>query len=234
MTFFKITNKPFHFLFVFIFICTATKPIFASPTESSKPISTERDELVLGDKDSLYLEKRKEVWHLMECTGEGFCREVTIDDMNSTDNITNHLKDLQEPIKDYCLHEEREDILCELHDLSLELDQRKSDKNRLLTEIISSCVAWIGILVPTAAIGFESLVLRSGTKVGITGVAVAVTGFFALIQVGIVIVSNMIDKNRDFNLAKKDIESIRQKLRDALANEDDSFKSEQLIDNPMP
>ena len=59
MAFFKIKNKPFHFLFVFVFVCMATKPIVASPMESSKPLSEEGKEVILGDKASVYFENKK-------------------------------------------------------------------------------------------------------------------------------------------------------------------------------
>ena len=92
MTFFKIKNKPFHFLFVFIFVCMTTKPVLASSVESFKPLSKEGKAVVLGDKDSLYLEKKKGIWRLIECTS--FCKEVTKDDM---EKITHLLKDLKNP-----------------------------------------------------------------------------------------------------------------------------------------
>ena len=78
MTFFKIKNKPFHFLFVFIFACMTTKPIFASPMESSSSLS--KEEFILGDENSLHLKRRDGLWHLMNCEGSSLCEEVDMDD----------------------------------------------------------------------------------------------------------------------------------------------------------
>ena len=225
MTFFKITNKPFHFLFVFIFICTATKPIFASPTESSKPISTERDELVLGDKDSQ--------------VGTSIKNIKDIDDMA---NLL-LLKDIQEPMASYCQQENKEDALCDLLTLSLELDQRKSDKNWLIAKVAYATAlgtVLLGITAPAAGTILESLLLN-GTGSGIAAKVARVAGVAGVAGVtalAILLIFSTAYEYKDFELAKKDIASIRQELRDTLAStlatEDDSFKGEQLIDNPMP
>ena len=106
-----------------------TKPVFASPMESSSSLS--KEEFILGDKDSLYLEKREGVWRLMNCEGSSLCREVKMDDV---DKIAHQLKDLKNPIEDYC-QQEREDDLCELLALSLELTQKITVRDGILIVI---------------------------------------------------------------------------------------------------
>ena len=122
-TFFKIKNKPFHFLFVFIFACMTTKPVFASLMESSSSLS--KEEIILGDENSLYLEKKEWLWNLMICEDLSLCREVKRDDV---DKIAHQLEDLKNSIANYCHQTEKEDYLCNLFAISLELTQ-KTDSN---------------------------------------------------------------------------------------------------------
>ena len=128
MTFLK--NKPFHFMLALIFTCATTKAIHADSIGVLKTPSQENSEVVvLGDKDFLYLERKEGVWHLMSCEGSSLCGEVDMNDIE-VDKIASYLidSDLESHIKDYCTPE-KEDYLCELFASSLELAQRKTDRN---------------------------------------------------------------------------------------------------------
>ena len=115
----------------------ATKPNVASPMESSKPLSKEGNQVILGDKASVHFEKKKDVWRLMKCEDSSLCREVEKGDM---DKIAHHLKNLRIPIKDYCQKEKKDD-LCELFALILE---RKTDQNITLISAEAAAGAAVG------------------------------------------------------------------------------------------
>ena len=166
MTFFKIKNKPFYFLFVFIFACMATKPIVASPMKSSKPLSKEGKEVILGDKDSVYLERKKDVWRLMKCEDSSFCWEV--EGMDDMDKIAHHLENLRTPIEDYC-QQGKEDGLCGFFALSLEWAQRKIDQKENVTLISAGAGSVAGAAVEA---GVETI--ASGALIAVIIIAVII------------------------------------------------------------
>ena len=151
MTFLK--NKPFHFMLALIFTCATTKTIHADSIKT--PFQENSKVVVLGDKDSLYLERKEGVWHLMSCEGSSLCGEVDMNDVE-VDKIASYLidSDLESHIKDYCTPEKK-DYLCELFESSLELAQRKTDRNWALAGAVAGAgalaLAWAGALAGAVA-----------------------------------------------------------------------------------
>ena len=192
MTFLK--NKPFHFMLALIFTCATTKAIHADSIGVLKTPSQENSEVVvLGDKDFWYLERKEGVWHLMSCEGSSLCGEVDMNDI-VVDKIASYLidSDLESHIKDYCTPE-KEDYLCELFASSLELAQRKTDRNW--------AVAWAG----------------AGAGAWALGGAVALAGAGAGALAGAVALARTIFKlSKDSFIAQEDIKKIRMELRKIL------------------
>ena len=228
-TFFKIKNKPFHFLFVFIFACMTTKPIFASPMESSSSLS--KEEFILGDENSLYLEKKEGLWHLMICEGSSLCREV---ETNDVDKIAHHLEDLRPHLDDYC-SQGKEDYLCKLFALSLELTQRKRDRNisGVMIGVWAVALAIMVFMVGTGPAGWTLTVVGVGagavlgwalveTEVEVLVVAGAGTVGWALamtrtwagagsLAIG-AITGAMVGAGKTFLIEQEDIKKIRMEL----------------------
>ena len=164
MTFFKIKNKPFHFLFVFIFACMTTKPVFANPMESSSSLS--KEEVILEDENSLYLEKREGVWRLINCEGSSLCREVKMDD---ADKIAHQLEDLKSPIENYC-RQEKEDYLCDLFAFSLELTQKITNHEagvgaKIFAGVMISSMAMVIAVNVSGPLGLSFIVIFAVTTV---------------------------------------------------------------------
>ena len=187
-----LKNKPFHLMLALIFICTTTKTIHA---DSIKTPSQENSEFgILGNKDSLYLEKREEVWHLMSCEGSSLCREVGMNDVN-VDKIASHLKDLRPHLDDYCT-QDKEDYLCELFALSLDLAQRKRERNIDVAWAVAWALALVVVVVWAVAwaLAWALALVVAGTLV--VTVALVVAGTWA----------------KYFRIAQEDIEKIRMEL----------------------
>ena len=158
-----------------IFTCATTKAIHADSIGVLKTPSQENSEVVvLGDKDFLYLERKEGVWHLMSCEGSSLCGEVDMNDIE-VDKIASYLidSDLESHIKDYCTPE-KEDYLCELFASSLELAQRKTDRNWAVAGAVAGAVA-VAVAVAVAGAG-----AWAGAWAWAVALAVAVTGAGAL------------------------------------------------------
>ena len=235
MTFFKIKNRPFHFLFVFIFIWTATKPILASPMESPTPFSSSRDNVILGDKDkdSLYLEKKEGLWHLMKCEDPFLCSEVKVDDV---DEIAHHLKDFESRhIQDYC-QQEKEDYLCDLFALSQKLTESKETRNQQAIGVVAMAVmevvlGFVMVVVYGVAVLIGFFVGGTATVLSVATAIVINTLVFLLMSY---VFMDFQSNAERFAFSAKNIKETRQELIDLLVTEDEFSKDEQLIQNPMP
>ena len=208
MTFLK--NKPFHFLLAFIFICMATKTISASPTETPKLLSKENNKVILGDTDSLFLEKKEgDKWRLIECKSSSYCKEARMSYILDNE-MDYYIKELQPHIENYC-QQEKEDALCAIPILSRGLAQRKIDRdealawtvNQLSYESIFFAPVMMPVVLVTAMIG-------AGTFAG----AAIVDAFIGneIGSIGREIGTAAMEEYMDFVLGQKHID-IKNRLR---------------------
>ena len=142
-----LKNKPFHFILTFIFACIATKTIHASEAEFAQRFSQDESSIILGNNDSLFLEKRNGVWYLMKCDSPDECQKGK----TTIRNIASRLGDLEKPLANYCQQGVyQDDNLCVGFQAGHDLLQRIKKGDRDITggiAVVGLVALKLGLLV---------------------------------------------------------------------------------------